>query len=69
MQNSNLKDPNLKMAVETAAIECYLHHVTRTDILNEIFVDSKLLIIGNIMQNIDRINNFNNEREEGGGGI
>ena len=68
VQNSNLKDPNLKMAVETAAIECYLHHVTRTDILNEIFIDSKLLIIGNIMRNIDRINNFNNEREEGGGG-
>ena len=36
VQNNNLKDPNLKMAVETAAIECYLHHVTRTENLNEL---------------------------------
>ena len=38
VQNNNLKDPNLKMVVETAAIECYIHHVTRTENLNELFI-------------------------------
>ena len=66
VQNNNLKDPNLKMAVETAAIECYLHHITRTVNLNELFIENNLRIIGSIMQNIERINNFNNDREEGG---
>ena len=69
VQNNNLKDPNLKMAVETAAIECYLHHATRSENLTELFIENNLRIIGNIMQNIDRINNFNNDREEGGGGL
>ena len=57
------------MAVETAAIECYLHHITRTVNLNELFIENNLRIIGTIMQNIERINNFNNDRDEGGGGL
>ena len=38
VQNSNLNDPSLKLAVETAAIECYLHHVTLTENLNDAFM-------------------------------
>ena len=39
VQNSNLNDPSLKLAVETAAIECYLRPATLTENLNDAFMN------------------------------
>ena len=39
-----------------------------TENLNDAFIENKLRTIGHIMRNIDRINTFKNDREEGGDG-
>ena len=45
--------------VEIATIECYLHHISPNDTLTEAYLGEKLVIIGNIVAGVSRINIIN----------